>query len=440
MIENISIEKLHPHPDNPRRDVGDVTELAESIKASGVLQNLTVVPATGYYYGDYYVVIGNRRLAAAKIAGLTELPCAVVEMDQKTQVATMLLENMQRSDLTVYEQAQGFQMMLDMGETVESVAVMTGLSQSTIRRRTKLLQFDADTFKATEGRNIDLQDYEKLFEIENAARRNKILEHIGTNNFNNLFQAALDAEKREKGRAALTEALNSVATEIAIDTDTSELKYITYINNVDMVKEIPDDGHEYFYMLFAGNYANIYRAYTDDEIRERNTDTEKRAAAEAAKREQQQRIEEINARMYTLRVNFLRDCSLKGKAKIIKEYASRTMAQICYDTPDMDIVSDILGAQIDNGIQPEEIWDILSPKFEVDPERVLLAMSYAFSGDHNKLDFCRNNELINDIYTLLGRFGYEMSDEEKALMDGTHELFAEAESEAEDNGQRASGD
>ena len=166
MIENISIEKLHPHPDNPRRDVGDVTELAASIKASGVLQNLTVVPATGYFHGDYYVVIGNRRLAAAKIAELVELPCAVVEMDHKTQVATMLLENMQRSDLTVYEQAQGFQMMLDMGETVESVADMTGPSQSTIRRRTKLLQFDADTFKATEGRNIDLQDYEKLFEIK----------------------------------------------------------------------------------------------------------------------------------------------------------------------------------------------------------------------------------------------------------------------------------
>lgn len=431
MIENINIEKLHPHPDNPRRDVGDVTELSESIKANGVLQNLTVVPATGYWYGDYYVVIGNRRLAAAKQAGLTELPCAVVEMDQKTQVATMLLENMQRSDLTVYEQAQGFQMMLDMGETIESVAVMTGLSQSTIRRRTKLLQFDADTFKATEGRNIDLQDYEKLFEIENAARRNELLEQIGTNNFNNYFQIAKDTEKREKERAAFIEALDAAATQIDNSADTSELKYITYINNVDMVKEIPADGHEYFYKLFAGNSANVYRAYTDDEIRKRNADDERRTAAEATKREQQQRIDEINARMYTLRVNFLRECSLKGKAMIIKEYAARTMAQMCYDVPDMDIVSDILGVQMDNGIQPEEIWDILSPKFAVDPERVLLAVSYAFSGDHKGLDFFSNNDqtlaLLDDIYALLIRIGYELSDEEKALRDGTHELFAEAD-------------
>ena len=427
MIENISIEKLHPHPDNPRRDVGDVTELSESIKASGVLQNLTVVPATGYYYGDYYVVIGNRRLAAAKAAGLTELPCAVVEMDQKTQVATMLLENMQRSDLTVYEQAQGFQMMLDMGETVESVAVMTGLSQSTIRRRTKLLQFDADTFKATEGRNIDLQDYEKLFEIENAARRNKLLEQIGTNNFNNLFQAVLNEEKCEKKRTEFAETLDSVATKIDLNSDTSKLKYIKSVYRADEIKEIPDDGHEHFYVLYKGNCASIYRAYTDDEIRDRTADTKKRAAAEAAKRERQQRIEEINARMYTLRVNFLRECSLKGKATIIKEYAARTMSQMCCDAPDMDIVSDILGVQIDNGIQPEEIWDILSPKFAVDPERVLLAVSYAFSGDHNKLDFCRNNEWIDDIYAFLARLGYEPSDEETALRNGTHELFAEAD-------------
>ena len=430
MIENINIEKLHPHPDNPRRDVGDVTELSESIKASGVLQNLTVVPATGYWYGDYYVVIGNRRLAAAKQAGLTELPCAVVEMDQKTQVATMLLENMQRSDLTVYEQAQGFQMMLDMGETVESVAVMTGLSQSTIRRRTKLLQFDADTFKATEGRNIDLQDYEKLFEIKDAARRDKVLKQIGTNNFNNSFQKAKMEEQREKEHTALAEALSAVATELAIDADTSELKYITYIGNVDMVKEIPDDEHECFYKLYAGNYAQVYRAYTDEEIRERNADDEKRAAAEAAKREQQQRIEEINARMYTLRVTFLRECSLKGKATIIKEYAARTMAQISDDTPDMDIVADVLGVQIENGIQPEEIWDLLSPKFAVDPERVLLAVSYAFGGDHAGLNFFSNNDqtlaLLDDIYALLIRLGYEPSDEEKTLRDGTHEIFTEA--------------
>ena len=89
-IRNIPIDQLHPHPQNPRKDLGDLSELAASIKASGIYQNLTVVPGT---YG-YTVVIGHRRLAAAKLAGLTELPCIVRSMTEQEQIATMMLENM----------------------------------------------------------------------------------------------------------------------------------------------------------------------------------------------------------------------------------------------------------------------------------------------------------------------------------------------------------
>lgn len=129
----LSIDELFPHPDNPRRELGDLTELADSIKQNGVLQNLTVVPriATSELAGEpcqqgYTVIIGHRRLAAAKLAGLSELPCVIMEMTEKEQIQTMLVENMQRSDLTVYEEAQGFQMMLDLGETVETIAEKSG--------------------------------------------------------------------------------------------------------------------------------------------------------------------------------------------------------------------------------------------------------------------------------------------------------------------------
>ena len=145
-ITQIPIGELYPHPDNPRHDVGDVTELAESIRAKGILQNLTVVRGrkgtdeeidhikkfydtlTGdtkiereamqeiqeqienrWVATGYTVVIGHRRLAAAKLVGLTELPCAIVEMTHREQIQTMMVENMQRADLTVYEQANGFQ-------------------------------------------------------------------------------------------------------------------------------------------------------------------------------------------------------------------------------------------------------------------------------------------------------------------------------------------
>ena len=72
MITNISIEKLYSHPKNPRLDLGNSSELTESILSNGVMQNLTVVPKNDD--DGYFVVIGNRRLAVAKKAGLKELP------------------------------------------------------------------------------------------------------------------------------------------------------------------------------------------------------------------------------------------------------------------------------------------------------------------------------------------------------------------------------
>lgn len=175
----IPIDALKPHPDNPRKDVGDVTELADSIKANGIFQNLTVIPD-----GDsYMVVIGHRRLAAAKAAGLTELPCMVVEMDAKEQISTMLLENMQRNDLTVYEQAQGFQMMLDLGETESDIAEKTGFSKTTVRHRLKLLELDPEEFRKSQERQPTMADYIELEKITDPELKSKALAAIGTANY-----------------------------------------------------------------------------------------------------------------------------------------------------------------------------------------------------------------------------------------------------------------
>ena len=171
----IPIDKLNPHPDNPRKEIGDVSELAESIKAKGVLQNLTVVPYVSPVHGRvmeglYTILIGHRRFAAAKLAGLKELPCVVVEMSKEDQIATMLVENMQRSDLTIYEEAKGFQMMLDLGKTVKDVSDMSGFSEATVKRRVKLAALDEKKFKKAVDRGATLFDFAKLDEIEDMAQ------------------------------------------------------------------------------------------------------------------------------------------------------------------------------------------------------------------------------------------------------------------------------
>lgn len=149
-IVNIGLEHIHPHPDNPRKDLGDLTELAESIKKNGILQNLTVIPKEGEP-GEYTAIIGHRRCAAAKLAGAAEAPCRIVEgMTHKEQVSTMLEENMQRGDLTIWEQAQGFQMMLDLGETEDTIAEKTGFSKKTIRHRLNIAKLDSKTLMEKE--------------------------------------------------------------------------------------------------------------------------------------------------------------------------------------------------------------------------------------------------------------------------------------------------
>ena len=116
-LRYIAVHKINPHPDNPRKELGDLAELSDSIRNNGILQNLTVVPYVGeetheVIEGLYRCIIGHRRLAAAKIIGMDAVPCVVAQMTQADQIKNMLMEDMQRSDLSPVEQADGFQMML----------------------------------------------------------------------------------------------------------------------------------------------------------------------------------------------------------------------------------------------------------------------------------------------------------------------------------------
>ncbi|MDE6591099.1 MAG: ParB/RepB/Spo0J family partition protein, partial [Oscillospiraceae bacterium] len=188
----LPVTRLHPHPDNPRKDVGDIQELSDSIKANGIFQNLTVVPDNPTSsYTTFTVIIGHRRLAAAKLAGLTEVPCVVTMMTEKEQIQTMLMENMQRTDLTVYEQAQGFQMMLDLGSTVEEISEKSGFSKTTVRRRVKMMELDQDVLKQVSERQISITDIDKLAQIEDIVARNQCLAEIGTSQFDQSVTAQL---------------------------------------------------------------------------------------------------------------------------------------------------------------------------------------------------------------------------------------------------------
>lgn len=142
-IKLINTSLIDPHPDNPRKQIGDVTDLAASIKANGLLSPLSVVPN-----GERYrVIAGHRRLAACKQAGTGAVPCFVLDLDPLQQLEAMVTENCQREQLTVLEEADAIQGMLDLGATTAAVAHRLGRSADYVRDRAKAASIKADVRK-----------------------------------------------------------------------------------------------------------------------------------------------------------------------------------------------------------------------------------------------------------------------------------------------------
>lgn len=210
----IAVKKIKPHPDNPRKDLGDLEELTESIRKNGIMQNLTIIPEDedDDQNDTYIALIGHRRLAAAREAGIYEVPCNIVfGLSHREQVGIMLEENMQRSDLTPIEQAFGFQMMLDLGETEESIAEKTGFSRSTIHHRLQIAKLDKRILKETEDFQLSIGDLMALEQIKSIARRNAVL-NISKSSEELRSKAAIEArsEQREEREKKLIPMLEAV--------------------------------------------------------------------------------------------------------------------------------------------------------------------------------------------------------------------------------------
>lgn len=145
-LRHLKPAQIAAHPRNPRADVGDVTELADSIRSVGILEPLVVAPATDKA-GDivpekFRLIAGHRRLAAARLAKAKTVPALVrtdLAGDDVAQLAAMLVENLQRVDLTPIEEGAGYQALLEFpGWTAAKIATTTGRSRATIRARVAL--------------------------------------------------------------------------------------------------------------------------------------------------------------------------------------------------------------------------------------------------------------------------------------------------------------
>lgn len=175
-VEQISVELLYDHPDNPRGAVGDVDELADSIKASGIFEPLIVVPAEawqavderlpGCEAGDFVIVAGHRRKAAAVQAGMQTVPCVVRSdlVGADAEVA-MLVENLQREDLSPIQEARGFAQLEAAGKSQREIARLVGYKQPHVSKRLSLLRLPEEIQAEIGTEDLTIADAVELAKV-----------------------------------------------------------------------------------------------------------------------------------------------------------------------------------------------------------------------------------------------------------------------------------
>ena len=194
----VELAKLDQHPNNPRRDPGNVDELAASIKAQGLLEPIVIAP--GEKAGRYVLIAGHRRVKAGKQIKRKTLP-ALVRSDLATpedQLPVMLIENLHRADLTPVEEAEGYAQLKLFGLKPADIAGKVGRPKTTVDRRLALMKLPEAAREKLHTRQITLDTAQKLVEFASEPETMARLEtYAGTHN----FDWAVTEERRRRARA-----------------------------------------------------------------------------------------------------------------------------------------------------------------------------------------------------------------------------------------------
>jgi ParB family chromosome partitioning protein len=214
-ITTVRLDQVQPHPHNIRRDVGDVTELADSMRETGLVQPIVVAPAAQFTAArkkspKFTLIAGHRRFAAAKVCGWAEID-AILRDDLDTeakQIETMAIENLQRQDLTPVEEARGYQQLLDLGYTPQKIAKQTGRNVKTVKLRIGLNKLSAKASDKLHAGQITIEQAEVLASFaKNPKAYAELEKSIGTSNFAWKVNEVKAKQKKEADRKKLVEQL-----------------------------------------------------------------------------------------------------------------------------------------------------------------------------------------------------------------------------------------
>ena len=459
--ENISPDQLIANPKNPRSELGDLTELVESIAQNGIYQELTVVPhgevmssgRTAYgpeWIPGYMVIIGHRRLAAARKAGLKEVPCKVVEMSEREMQTTMLTENVQRSDLTPLEEAKGIQMCLDLGIPEAEIAKEAGMSRSKIRTRKVLLKYDDDLVKKSFAAGATIQDYLAVEKIEDPKTREELLtNHAGSRDFEMIVGDAIRKEQEEKLKQVILNVVKDVAVPFPKGVNPWQKKYIEGfyfqdikdMSNSEIEEEVTEKVINYELKpdqkLYYSTSHGVVQFYTDYETAaDEKSDDDK-------EREDRNRklVADFDAMTYR-RAQFMAD--LKKLYTPSNQHEARKKAFLYFFELLFSYNSGLnLKQETINPIFGKEIWrdqskviEFMGNEFDNRPAYATLLAEFLMRESkvcrmypYNwRAEFIpeRAKELQGQ-YDWLKKFNFRMSENEKQLLDGSHSDYAKKE-------------
>lgn len=446
-VHMLRTNQLIPNPDNPRKDLGDIEELEKSIRKNGIMQNLTVVPADDDM-NEFMVLIGHRRLAAAKAAGLCKVPCVIAEgLTREEQLAIMLEENMQRNDLTVLEQAESFQMMIDLGNTIESLTEKTGFSESTIRHRLKIAELDCKVLSEKQKTlQLSLTDLYELEKVKDVKVRNKIVSAASSaEDLRRAVDRRLQEEREKKTLKNAVQLLYKYRLKEAPEgTHHWDSGYETFYSDSLMNPEfLPmmekklkklDPEKKY---VFLNSFGRIY-VLEKVSRKKRELTKEEQEQKEWAKR--RKAFVEIQKAYDRRRHDFILN-ELQG-SKLTEEQKQEIMTRAIEILLRYGQGTPITAAATAAYVEEIDRWKVTDEQKEaalnMEPWVVMLAAAdYDMgldTGMYRTLMNCDGklkaemSEGIMEIYSLLTKYGYEMEPEEKAMLDGTHELYGKEKS------------
>ena len=191
----VEIEKIRPNPDQPRRELGGIEELAESVREKGILEPMLVRPLED---GTFQIIAGERRYHAARSVGLTIVPCIEVDVDERGCLEISLIENLQRLDLAVFEEAEAIARLVeDFGYTHEQIARKLGRARTSITELLSLNRMPVSVRNAC--RRADITTKSTLMEIVRQATEEEMLALVEAVASERLTRDEVRERKRRNG-------------------------------------------------------------------------------------------------------------------------------------------------------------------------------------------------------------------------------------------------